>query len=287
MTTLFIADLHLEAARPARTVLLLEFLRQQARSAEALYIMGDLFEAWIGDDDDADPHSSGYKQSQAKLKRYEEDLRKAGYEQISVKMPVGETIEQLNMLAVELDVDLAMLASHGKGYIRSTLLGSTTFDLARMAKYPLFIDKAHADNDEQRNLLRNILVPTDFSKESLVALNVIRNLREHIEEVVFVHVIEKSRNADDLAEQMQKAEMKLNELVDEVKIFGVQGIIRVAKGTPSKQLQRIAAEIDASMIVIAKTGGGMVKGLPLGSTAQNLALNTNRPLLMLPEIDDN
>ncbi len=241
----------------------------------------------LGDDDDADPHSSGYKQSQAKLKRYEEDLRKAGYEQISVKMPVGETIEQLNMLAVELDVDLAMLASHGKGYIRSTLLGSTTFDLARMAKYPLFIDKAHADNDEQRNLLRNILVPTDFSKESLVALNVIRNLREHIEEVVFVHVIEKSRNADDLAEQMQKAEMKLNELVDEVKIFGVQGIIRVAKGTPSKQLQRIAAEIDASMIVIAKTGGGMVKGLPLGSTAQNLALNTNRPLLMLPEIDDN
>ena len=241
----------------------------------------------LGDDEDADPHSSGYKQSQAKLKRYEEDLRKAGYEQISVKMPVGETIEQLNMLAVELDVDLAMLASHGKGYIRSTLLGSTTFDLARMAKYPLFIDKAHADNDEQRNLLRNILVPTDFSKESLVALNVIRNLREHIEEVVFVHVIEKSRNADDLAEQMQKAEMKLNELVDEVKIFGVQGIIRVAKGTPSKQLQRIAAEIDASMIVIAKTGGGMVKGLPLGSTAQNLALNTNRPLLMLPEIDDN
>ena len=241
----------------------------------------------LGDDEDADPHSSGYKQSQAKLKRYEEDLRKAGYEQISVMMPVGETIEQLNMLAVELDVDLAMLASHGKCYIRSTLLGSTTFDLARMAKYPLFIDKAHADNDEQRNLLRNILVPTDFSKESLVALNVIRNLREHIEEVVFVHVIEKSRNADDLAEQMQKAEMKLNELVDEVKIFGVQGIIRVAKGTPSKQLQRIAAEINASMIVIAKTGGGMVKGLPLGSTAQNLALNTNRPLLMLPEIDDN
>lgn len=241
----------------------------------------------LGDDEDADPHSSGYKQSQAKLKRYEEDLRKAGYEQISVMMPVGETIEQLNMLAVELDVDLAMLASHGKGYIRSTLLGSTTFDLARMAKYPLFIDKAQTDNEEQRNLLRNILVPTDFSKESLVALNVIRNLREHIEEVVFVHVIEKSRNADDLAEQMQKAEMKLNELVDEVKIFGVQGIIRVAKGTPSKQLQRIAAEINASMIVIAKTGGGMVKGLPLGSTAQNLALNTNRPLLMLPEIDDN
>ena len=93
-------------------------------------------------------------------------------------------------------------------------------------------------------------------------------------------------NAEDLKEQMQKAEMKLNELADEVKIFGVRGTARVAKGTPSKQLQRIAVEIDASMIVIAKTGAGLVKGLPLGSTAQNLALNTNRPLLMLPEYDD-
>ena len=241
----------------------------------------------LDDEEDADPHSSSYKQNQAKLKRYEEDLRKAGYEQIQVLTPVGETIENINMLAEEWNVDLALLASHGKGFLRSTLLGSTTFDLARMARYPLFIDKVYADNDEHRFLLRNIMVPTDFSKESLVALNVIRNLREHIEEVVFVHVIEKSRNADDLAEQMEKAEMKLNELVDEVKIFGVRGIVRIAKGTPSKQLQRIANEINASMIVVAKTGGGLVKGLPLGSTAQNLALNTNRPLLMLPEIDDN
>lgn len=55
MTTLFIADLHLEPACPARTALLLAFLQRQARSADALYILGDLFEAWIGDDDDAEP----------------------------------------------------------------------------------------------------------------------------------------------------------------------------------------------------------------------------------------
>ena len=100
----------------------------------------------LGDDDDADPHSSGYKQSQAKLKRYEEDLRKAGYEQISVMMPVGETIEQLNMLAVELDVDLAMLASHGKGYIRSTLLGSTAQNLALNTNRPLLMLPEIDDN---------------------------------------------------------------------------------------------------------------------------------------------
>ena len=55
MATLFISDVHLEPGRPAATALFLAFLRQQARWAEALYILGDLFEAWIGDDDDAEP----------------------------------------------------------------------------------------------------------------------------------------------------------------------------------------------------------------------------------------
>ncbi|HRY16507.1 MAG: UDP-2,3-diacylglucosamine diphosphatase [Candidatus Competibacteraceae bacterium] len=54
MTTLLISDLHLEPERPAITALFLAFLEQRARQAEALYILGDLFEAWIGDDDDDD-----------------------------------------------------------------------------------------------------------------------------------------------------------------------------------------------------------------------------------------
>lgn len=54
MTTLFISDLHLEPERPAITALFLAFLEQRARLAEALYILGDLFEAWIGDDDDSE-----------------------------------------------------------------------------------------------------------------------------------------------------------------------------------------------------------------------------------------
>jgi len=50
---LFISDLHLDPERPPVTELFLEFLATRARAADALYILGDLFEAWIGDDDDA------------------------------------------------------------------------------------------------------------------------------------------------------------------------------------------------------------------------------------------
>lgn len=51
MATLFIADLHLCTEEPAITAGFLRFLAGEARQADALYILGDLFEAWIGDDD--------------------------------------------------------------------------------------------------------------------------------------------------------------------------------------------------------------------------------------------
>lgn len=51
MTTRFISDLHLSAERPDITELFKRFLAQEARYSDALYILGDLFDAWIGDDD--------------------------------------------------------------------------------------------------------------------------------------------------------------------------------------------------------------------------------------------
>lgn len=53
MTTLFISDLHLDDSRPAVTALFMAWLHEAAARADAVYILGDLFEAYIGDDDDA------------------------------------------------------------------------------------------------------------------------------------------------------------------------------------------------------------------------------------------
>ena len=54
MPLLFISDLHLSPERPAISRAFLVFLQQRAAAASALYILGDLFEAWIGDDDPSD-----------------------------------------------------------------------------------------------------------------------------------------------------------------------------------------------------------------------------------------
>lgn len=50
MATLFISDLHLSGQRSDITRQFISFLNGEARQAEAVYILGDLFEAWLGDD---------------------------------------------------------------------------------------------------------------------------------------------------------------------------------------------------------------------------------------------
>jgi UDP-2,3-diacylglucosamine hydrolase len=54
MARLFVSDVHLDAGAPEAILQFLGFLHGEAGSAEGLYILGDLFEAWVGDDD-ADP----------------------------------------------------------------------------------------------------------------------------------------------------------------------------------------------------------------------------------------
>ena len=56
MSTLFVSDVHLNDSRSGMVDAFLEFLSGKAREADALFILGDLFDEWLGDDDDRSPH---------------------------------------------------------------------------------------------------------------------------------------------------------------------------------------------------------------------------------------
>lgn len=67
MSTLFISDLHLCSGRPQSNRSFFDFLEHGARSAGALYILGDLFEYWVGDDDLDDPFNATVVAALARL----------------------------------------------------------------------------------------------------------------------------------------------------------------------------------------------------------------------------
>lgn len=69
MSTLFISDLHLSGERENITELFIQFLEERASKADALYILGDLFEVWPGDD----MIQPDYQQSISKMKELTEN----------------------------------------------------------------------------------------------------------------------------------------------------------------------------------------------------------------------
>ena len=236
------------------------------------------------DDDDADPDGSNYKKVNSRLEGYKNDLEQAGYEEVTIVTPIGdEPFEAICDAGEEHEADLLMVASHGKGFLKSTLMGSTTFDLARATTLPLFISKE--DNKDASKLLDTILIPTDFSQKSLDCLNVVRGLREYIGNVIFIHVIERYRSKEEYKEKYGNARLFLQELVDELKIFGIKADYRIGRGAASKEIVHVSRQEHASLIIIAKTGAGLVKGLVMGSTAQNVVLNSTCGILLLPAED--
>lgn len=74
MAVLLASDLHLDPAHPAPVEAFLRFLAGPARDAEALYLLGDLFEAWVGDDDD-DPMVQRVAEALATLARSDVPIR--------------------------------------------------------------------------------------------------------------------------------------------------------------------------------------------------------------------
>ncbi|WP_456375602.1 UDP-2,3-diacylglucosamine diphosphatase [Thiolapillus sp.] len=66
---LFISDLHLSAQTPVLNARFRTFLQERAKTADALYILGDLFDAWIGDDDPS-PFAAEIKKQLAALSQH-------------------------------------------------------------------------------------------------------------------------------------------------------------------------------------------------------------------------
>ncbi len=69
MTALFISDLHLAPERPEIHEQFLDFARRIAVQADALYVLGDLFEYWLGDDDFDDAFNRGVAEALAAVSR--------------------------------------------------------------------------------------------------------------------------------------------------------------------------------------------------------------------------
>ena len=223
-----------------------------------------------------------YKKTYSRLKGLAQDIRNAGYDNVEILWEGNQDVlDGIQKAVDQYDINLLLMASHGKGVWASTFRGSSTFNVVRAIDIPTLVIKG---DYKCSDYLQRILLPTDFSRKSLIALNFIRNLRENVGEVIFVHVIEGVRGDEELRENREMAEDMLQELCNEMQDFSIQSRYVIADGgAASKEVCKLAEEENCSLVITGKTGAGPIKGLLMGSTAQNILLNASRTLWVMPD----
>ena len=140
-------------------------------------------------------------------------------------------------------------------------------------------------------LIRRILVPTDFSDSARQALDWASTLaREFKAEILLLHVVENLTvgYASDLfpvpmAEVYEEisgyARTELGKLAQELRTSGVAVTERLAQGTPSAEIIRIAKEEPVDLIVVGSHGKGLLDHALFGSTTERVVRKAPCPVL--------
>jgi nucleotide-binding universal stress UspA family protein len=150
---------------------------------------------------------------------------------------------------------------------------------------------------EENMKIDDILVPVDFSRCSLCALDFASSLVEKSGDISLLHVIDAdfvSRVSDegfsdreDATKQLrQKAEERLQEIAEKGSHSGVRMTSMVVVGKPFAEILRVATDLDFKIIVIGIRGRREknIEELLFGSTAEKVLRATRIPVICVPDV---
>lgn len=200
---------------------------------------------------------------------------------------VGDIKRTISEIADRKDVDAIIMGATTEGFIKGKFLGRTTEYIARSSKKMLLVEKYDALKEGKevyekacRATFSRVLVPLDFSKESMKAVEQLQELKEVIKEVLFLHVIDDIKDMDLLDEQREEAKEKLRIIKERVE--GIKSQCLVVEGISSDEIVKLASIEDVTLIMLTTRGKGDLMDILLGSTAENVLRKTAKPLLIIP-----
>lgn len=134
-----------------------------------------------------------------------------------------------------------------------------------------------------------ILVPVDFSENSIKALELALSLNQNQRStIILVHIVElvydfASQAAIGLDSMHNDASKLINKLIEKYGANHLKFQKIIEEGTASISISRLATQHEAELIVIGTSGAGGIKKLIMGSTTVSLLKETTVPTLVVPE----
>ena len=208
---------------------------------------------------------------------------------VKLLLPVGIPTFELVKIAQAEQVSLILISSHGQGYVKNILLGSTTNDVIRTSPVPVLIEKYREVDPDTLSLIclrkfRRVLLPLDFSAPSQKLLEEIRGLAPLIEEVIILSVIEGAADEGQLQELLQQRQALLQEKQHDLEQLGLKVRTLLRQGSASIEIITTAEAEDVTLIMLANRGGGLIKELLLGRTAHEVIRGSKRSVLLIPTL---
>jgi nucleotide-binding universal stress UspA family protein len=233
----------------------------------------------------------------------QERIRQQAYELLS-QMPglnavaweplicIGQPAAEIARIVEEKGVDLVIACTRGHSGLRRLILGSVTQRLMRTLSCPLLAvqgaEEGFIDPAAGAIRLKKILVGSDFSDDSILALNYGLSLAQEFEaELHLIHVMEPPVYPEFLSPAEQTQDLVRTDVFKEKLDALVSGDARnwcslklaVLRGQPYEELVAYAVAQSMDMIVLGVRGYGLVKSLLMGSTTDRVVRRSPCPVL--------
>lgn len=228
--------------------------------------------------------------------RLEQDAAKLSASGFQVRQLVktGPPFWGILEAAKEENVSLIVMGSHGKGYFREMLLGSTTENVLRHSPVPVLVEKLKTIETGGKavcefmseRLFSKILYPTDFSVPARKVQDYIEHLKAAgAEEVILFHVQDVGRLRPHLASKMEEFNRldmgRLEDTKRELEAAGLKVKILLREGVPFQEILKAADEEGVSLIAISFLGRSMIKEALIGSVSGRVVRFASQPVLLI------
>ncbi|MBU4356857.1 MAG: universal stress protein [Proteobacteria bacterium] len=230
-----------------------------------------------------------------KLVAQQQQLEAQGL-QVTVEIPMGLPADSLNQIACRYGADLIVVGSHGQSLWREGVLGCFTCAVLHNAQYPVLLLNVRLQKPglpgscqiSSSEVLRHVLLPTDFSEISFRALEYVERLAaKGIEQVTVLNALDVPGGEayppgfQEMAEA--KARDSLAAWTEVLKGTDIPLVHPVFDpGHPLPAILRVLESQDVSLIVMGTQGKGFIKEIFLGSVAHNVSRMAMCPVLLIP-----
>jgi nucleotide-binding universal stress UspA family protein len=230
---------------------------------------------------------SSLKEEKHYLESLGENLRVTA--EVKISSDIAGTILEA---AEEKGASLIVVGARGKSLVEGILLGSVSLAVLRRSRTNVLIMRHKLIEGMTGKtyemicprILSRVLCPVDFSRFSDHAIDRLSGT-DGVGEVFLLYVVSRGETELEIEDCILRAKARLESIRGTLESHGIHARTIVRTGNPALEITRTAEEEDVSIIWMSSHGKGWFHELLLGSTADAVAVNAKRPVIIIRRQD--